>query len=426
VLILVAWSVGPSAEAPAGDWPQFRGPNRDNLSPDRGLLREWPKGGPPVDWKASGLGSGYSSVAVAGDKVFTLGNKEDFSYLTALGRENGKVLWSAKIGKAGENLGCTPTVDGERVYAISQYGDLACLDVATGSLLWRKSFPKDFSGQCGGWHYTESPLVDGEKLVCTPGAKNATLVAFDKKTGAVMWKCAVPVNDPTAGYSSIVVAEVGGVRQYVQLLAAGVVGVAARDGKFLWKYEKLGNNTANIPTPIVLKDRIFCSAGYGRGGALLRLVPGHEGEVSAEEVYFSHQLTNKHGGLVVVGDYVYGDHEDSGQPFCAEVRTGKVVWRREDRGAGVGSAAVTYADGRLYFRYANGVMALVETSPQAYKEVSTFEIPGKARLDSWAHPVVVGGKMYLREHDTVWCHNLMPQAQRFPGEPQSAFCVFRR
>ena len=387
-----------------GAWPQFRGPNRDAHSPDTGLLKEWPKDGPPLVWKATGLGTGYSSVSVAGGKLFTMGNKGQSSYVVAIDLEGGKVLWSQAVGKSGGNLGSTPTVDGDRVYAVGQAGDLVCLDADTGKEQWHKNFETDFGGKCGGWHYTESPLVDGDRLICTPGARDATLVALDKKTGDVVWKCAAPLQDPTAGYSSVVVAEVGGVRQYVQLLAGGVIGVAATDGKFLWKYEKLGHNTANIPTPIVLGDHVFCAAGYGKGGALLQLVPTGDG-VTAKEVYFSRDLTNKHGGLVVVGDYVYGDHDDSGHPFCAEVKTGKVVWRKKDRGPGEGSASIAYADGKLYVEYQNGTMALVEASPEGYKEASTFQVP-KHDGPSWAHPVIAGGRLYLREGDGVCCYNV--------------------
>jgi outer membrane protein assembly factor BamB len=386
------------------DWPQFGGPKRDARSPDKGLLKTWPKEGPRLAWKAPGVGGGYSSVAVAGGKAFTLGNKGDSTFVVAMDQDTGRILWSSKVGPAGGDLGCTPTVDGDRVYALGQAGDLVCVSAGAGDRQWHRNLPKDFGGQCGGWHYTESPLVDGARLVCTPGGKDATMVALNKMTGAVIWKCAIPIQDTTAGYSSIVIAEVSGVRLYVQLLAGGVAGVAAKDGKFLWKYEKLGNNTANIPTPIVLDDHVFCSAGYGKGGALLHLVPT-AGGVTAKEVYFNQQLTNKHGGLVVVGDYVYGDHDDSGRPFCAEVKTGKVVWHREGRGPGAGSASVAYADGRLYFRYENGITALVNASPDRYTEVSTFMIP-KRDGPSRAHPAIAGGKLYLREGDTVWCYDV--------------------
>jgi outer membrane protein assembly factor BamB len=406
-LVLIAVALPGARAEEAGrtaDWPQFRGPNRDAHSPDTGLLKEWPTEGPPLVWKATGVGSGYSSVSVTGGKLFTMGNKGKSSYVVAVDLEGGKVLWSQEIGRSGGNLGSTPTVDGDRVYAVGQSGDLVCLNAETGKEQWHRNFETDFRGKCGGWHYTESPLVDGDRLVCTPGARDATMAALDKKTGEVIWKCAAPLEDTTAGYSSVVVADVGGVRQYVQLLAGGVIGVAAKDGKFLWKYEALGHNTANIPTPIVLGDHVFCAAGYGKGGALLHLVPTDDG-VTATEVYFNRDLTNKHGGLVIVGDYVYGDHDDSGHPFCAEVKTGKVVWRKKDRGAGAGSASVAYADGRLYFQYDNGTVALVEASPEGYKEVSTFQAP-KHEGPSWAHPVIAGGRLYLREGDAVCCYNV--------------------
>lgn len=393
-----------SMAAQAADWPQFRGPNRDDVSSDKGLLKSWPQQGPPVAWKTSGIGNGFSSVSVAGGKVFTLGNKGGTTYLIALNQSNGKPLWSAKVGATGDNLGSTPTVDGDRVYAVGQQGDLVCAGVADGKVRWRKNFKTDFGGNCGGWSYTESPLVDGNQVVCTPGAKNALLAALDKNTGRVLWRCPSPFDDATAGYSSVVVAQVGGIRHYVQLTAGGVVGVNARDGKLLWRNDRLGNNTANIPSPIVLGDRVFCAAGYGKGATLLKLTAAG-GSVRATEVYYKPELTNKHGGLVSVGGYVYGDRDDSGKPFCAEVSTGKVVWRKEDRGPGRGSAAVTYADGNLYFRYDNGFMALVPANPRGYREVSSFKIPGSG-ASSWAHPVVVGGKLYLREQDTLWCYNV--------------------
>lgn len=393
-----------AAQTSPAYWPQFRGPNRDDISADKGLLKEWPKDGPSLIWKTKGVGEGFSSVAIVGGKVFTMGNRGGDSYVHALDNSSGSVLWSSKVGPAGGNLGCTPTVDGDHVYAIGQEGEITCMGVADGALTWRKSFKKDFGGNCGGWNYTESPLVDGEKLICTPGARDGLLVALDKKSGNVLWKCPSPFGDSTAGYSSIVVAEVGGVRQYVQLTAGGVVGVSAKDGKLLWSYDKLGNNTANIPTPIVRNDQVFSSAGYGKGAALLQLT-ANGGAISAKEVYLNRELTNKHGGLVLVGDYVYGDHDDSGRPFCADVMTGKIVWRKEDRGPGRGSATVTYADGHLYFRFDNGIMALVDAVPTAYKEISTFKIPN-ASSSSWSHPVVVGGRLYLREQDMVWCYNV--------------------
>lgn len=388
----------------AADWPQFRGPHRDDHSPDKGLLQAWPRGGPPLAWRGADVGSGYASVTVVGGRVFTMGNKGDGCFIFALDRHNGRLLWSAKVGKPGGNLGCTPTVADGRVFGLGPLGDLVCVDEATGAEQWRRNLATDFGGHFGGWQYTESPLVDGERLVVTPGGRDATIVALDRKTGQTLWKCGAPLTDTTAGYSSMVIATTGGIRQYVQLLAGGVVGVRARDGKFLWKYEKLGNNTANIPTPIMLGDDVFCSAGYGKGGALLHLSRHGDG-VTAREVYYNHELMNKHGGLVVVAGRVYGDHDDSGHPFCADVHTGKVLWRKGANGAGEGSASVVYADCRLYFRYQNGAVALVRPSASGYEEISSFTIPHPEGYN-WAHPVVIDGRLYLRQQGTVYCYDV--------------------
>ena len=250
----------------AADWPQFRGPNRDDISRETGLLKTWPSDGPPLVWHIKGIGHGYSSVSVVGDRIYTLGNVGNTTKMFALARADGKIIWSAEIGPSGGHLGSTPTVDDDRVYALGQKGDLVCLHTGDGSRVWHRNLTKDFKGERGGWDYCESPLVDGDRLIVTPGGKEATMVALDKKTGETIWKCAIPLQSPQAGYSSIVIADVGGIKQYVQLLNGGVVGVSA-EGKPLWQYEKLGPNTANIPTPVVLDDRIFAVAGYGKGGS---------------------------------------------------------------------------------------------------------------------------------------------------------------
>lgn len=388
--------------ARSADWPQFRGPSRDGVSQEKGLLQSWPEKGPPLAWTAKGLGGGYSTVSVSGDRIYTLGNKGKDSHVVALGRTDGKVLWSSPVGPAGGSLGCTPTVDGDHVYALGQMGDLVCID-KDGKRVWHRQLEKEFGGQKGGWNYCESPLVDGDRLIVTPGGKDATMVALNKRAGETVWKCALPVKHTEAGYSSVVVAEVGGVKHYVQLLNGGLVGVST-DGRFLWKYEKLGPNTANIPTPIVIGEYLFGSAGYGKGAAMLKLKADGK-DVSVEEVYFRKELTNKHGGVIRVGDYLYGDTDDQGKPFCAEVKTGKVLWKRSEEGTGRGSAAVTYADGRLYFHYDNGTVALVEASPTGYKEVGSFQAP-KRSGPSWAHPVVCDGRLYIREGDTLYCYDV--------------------
>lgn len=386
----------------AADWPQFRGPARDGVSKEKGLLQSWPEKGPPLEWTATGIGGGFSTVSVSGDRIYTLGNKDKVSRLVALSRADGKVVWTAEVGPAGGSLGCTPTVDGDRVYALGQMGDLVCIDRA-GKEVWRRNLAKEFGGVKGGWNYCESPLVDGDRVIVTPGGKEATMIALEKATGKEIWRCPIDTRHTEAGYSSVVVATVGGIRHYVQLFNGGVVGVSL-DGRVLWKHEKLGGNTANVPTPIVMGDYIFSSIGYGRGASLLHLTVT-DGRITVREVYYARELTNKHGGVIRVGDYVYGDTDDSGHPYCAEVKTGKVVWKRNDEGTGRGSASVTFADGRLYFHYDNGTMALVDPSPGGYREVGSFQAP-RRNGPSWAHPVVCDGRLYLREGDMLYCYDV--------------------
>jgi outer membrane protein assembly factor BamB len=403
---VVAAAPSPKPATPAAEWPQFRGPNRDGISPDKNLLKEWPKDGPPQVWKSEPIGIGFSSVSIAGDRIFTMGDEKDSSYVYALDRNTGKKLWATKVGKPGGNYAgtrCTPTIDGDYLYALGQFGDLVCLEVATGNEKWRKKYEADFGGSAGGWNFTESVLIDDDKVICTPGGNKGAMVALKKATGELIWQADLKEK---AGYASVVVAEIGGVRQYVQLLSQEVAGVEAKTGKVLWRYgrDRFGGNTANIPNPVVMGDQIFVSAGYGRGGGLIK-VTGDGGSFKAEEVYFDKQLNNRHGGVVIVGDYAYGDTDNSGKLWCVEWKTGKVKWKKDERTKGTGSAAIVYADGRLYVRYDNGYVALVEASPDGYKEKGLFKIPNSTN-QSWAHPVVSGGKLYLREKDTIWCYDV--------------------
>lgn len=402
-------------KVPATDWPEFRGPNRDDHSPDTGLLKQWPQNGPPLYWKepAKGLGDGYSTVSVAGDKVFTMGQIDDGTFVFCLDRATGKKLWDVKIGRSSGGGGykgprCTPTLDENRVYALAPEGEFVCLDAADkGKVLWSKDFTKDFKGRPGNWRYSESPLIDGEKVVVTPGGPGATIVAFNKKNGAEIWKANVPGDG--AHYSSMVVSEARGTRQYVQLLAKNLVGVSAKNGKVLWTYPKLGPNTANIPTPIVKGDYVLACAGYGKPVVLVKIA-GTGDNLKAQEIYVKNKGC-KHGGMVMVGDYVYLDWDDKGTPYCAKVMTGDLIWQRKkdknDKAGspGGGSACLTYADGHLYIRYQNGTMTLVEANPDGFKEISWFKIPN-ARGPSWPHPVVVDGKLYVREGDQLHCYNV--------------------
>lgn len=415
--LLAAVTLAAAMDLSAADWPGWRGPNRDAQSPETGLLTQWPPSGPPLAFKASGLGAGLSSVAVVGDRVYTLGDKGGEQHVLALSRKDGRLLWSARVGAAWDDEyggpRSTPVVDGELLYALGSHGDLVCLESATGKERWRKNLEKDYGGRVMTvWKWAESPLVDGERLVFTPGGPWAAMVAVDKRTGKSIWETEeVPNLGPNgrdgAGYSSIVISTGAGVKQYVQLMGRGLVGIRAADGKFLWGYNKIANNVANIPTPLVRGNLVFASTGYQTGAALLELQKDGEG-VRATERYFLPSTTfqNHHGGMVLVGDHVYAGHgHNKGFPICLDLASGKVAWGGDIRNAGTGSAAVMYADGHVYYRYQNGVIVMVEATPQGYKEKGALTIPG-VRNPSWPHLVVADGRLYVREQDTLYVYDV--------------------
>ncbi|MGE3313876.1 MAG: PQQ-binding-like beta-propeller repeat protein [Planctomycetaceae bacterium] len=417
--LMVGLATSGASTSQAADWPTFRGIGRTAVSPETGLLQEWPEEGPPLVWEVSGAGRGYSSLAIAGNQIFALGDglstksEDDKSeYLVCFDR-NGKSLWQAKTGEAWtkgktdwQSSRSTPTVDGDRVYVLTPYGKLCCFETADGKEVWTKDLMGDeFGGKkADSWGYSESVLVDGDQLVCTPGGEKTTMAAFNKRTGELIWTT-VREKDRGAGHSSIMISEVGGTRVYVQTTGSGALGVRANDGKLLWSYP-IDQTTAVIPTPIVRDDLVFFSAGYKRGGALLRQVPEGDG-VSIQEVYpLKIELANKHGGIVLVGDYLYGDSDDAGIPFCADLMTGEIRWKKRSSGGGKNSAAFAAADGRLYIHFQNGTMVLAVADAEEYKEVGSFKVPGSGERPSWSHPVILDGRLYLRENDKILCYDV--------------------
>ncbi len=396
----------------AEDWPTWRGPNRDGLSQETGLLSKWPANGPKLLWRIDEFGRGYSSVAISNGRLYTMGKRQGSAELMCLDLKTGRGVWATPVGDGDPN--CTPTVDPEDglVYALGRQGDLVCCRATNGQVVWKKSFRDDFGGKMmSGWGYSESPLLDGDKLICTPGSNDAVLAALDKKSGRVIWSAGVPgsIGDrggDGAAYSSPVISHAADTKQYVQLTGRGIISVDAETGAVLWTYNKIANGTANIPTPIVKDDYIFCSTGYGTGAALLKIVRDGDG-LRAEEQYFldSKTFQNHHGGMVLVGDYIYCGHgHNKGFPMCLQLETGKVMWDSV-RGAGSGSAAVVYADGHLYFRYENGVMALIEATPEEYRLQGDFEIAA-VHGKSWPHPVIHEGRLYLRDQQSLMCYDI--------------------
>jgi outer membrane protein assembly factor BamB len=391
-LILLA-----SFDAAAQDWPQWRGANRDGVSAEKGLLKEWPKDGPPLVWKARGAGRGYSSLAVAKGRIYTLGLRGDREFIVALDVATGKEVWATPHGGAfkndrGDGPRGTPTVDGERLYALGGNGDLSAVEVHNGKIAWTMNVLQKFGGSNPRWGLSESPLVLGEKLLVNAGGPGASIVALNKKDGAVIWQS----QDEKAGYSSAVPMTIGGKTQVVFFTSTRAVGLDLQTGKLLWEYKNAANRTANAATPIVRDNRVFVSSDYGTGAGLVEIKADG---ATAQEVYFTKEMRNHHSSSVLLGETLYGF---SGSILTAmRFATGEVIWK--DRSVGKGS--LVYADGHLYCLSENGVVGLVEATPEGYREKGRFTIPQDS-LPTWTHPVVAGGRLYLRDQDTIYAYDV--------------------
>jgi outer membrane protein assembly factor BamB len=392
---------GLSGQSSSFDWPQWRGPDRTGVSKETGLLSQWPKSGPSSVWSASMLGAGYGSVAVSGDRVYVQGMRNRQSVVTSLNRADGKVAWVRILGAAGENdrgngPRSTPTVEGDRVYVLTESGDLASLRVADGSVVWQRNILTDFRGGNPYWLISESPLVDGNMVIVSPGGRGAGMVALDKTTGKTVWVSKELSDGP--GYSSAVVADVQGVRTVMAFTADAGVGVRASDGKLMWRHGGAANGTANIATPVYSDNKVFFTSSYGTGAALLGL-KATGSEVRAQEIYFTRDMKNHHGGVVLVNGYIYGYNDSI--LTCLEFNSGKMMWR--DRS--VGKGAVAYADGHLYIVGENNTVGLVEATPAGYREKGRFSIADQG-WPSWAHPVVSGGRLYIRNQGMLTSYDV--------------------
>ncbi len=397
------------------DWPWWRGVNHDNISTETDLLKSWPQGGPKLLWTFNDAGIGYSGPAVVGNRLYAMGGDEKNDFVFAVDVGKGTKVWSTPIGPYvrngyGSGPRSTPTVDGAYLYALSSDGVLACLKVNGGEKVWSVRLKEDLGGTRPVWNYSESPLVDGEQIICTPGGSRGAMAALDKKTGQVLWR-SKELTDP-AGYSSAVPVTIGGVRQYVQLTMKGVAGVAAKDGRLLWYYRNPKYRTAVIPSPIIRDNYVYAVAGYGAGAVLLKLTPDGDG-TKAEQFYDEDAMrlmNNKHEGVVLLGDYVYG-WSDNGGWTCQEFKTGKKMWQSKAFGRG----SLTSAGGMLYcYSEDTGTLALVAASPEGWHEKGRFTIPqqGKPRErviyknNIWTYPVIANGRLYLRDQNLIFCYEV--------------------
>lgn len=386
-------------------WPQFRGPNRDGKSTETGLLKLWPSDGPPLLWKVTGLGGGYSSVSVADGKVFTMGDGSGGSQVHAIDENTGRHLWQSRdIGRTGGNREgpkSTPAVDlaAGNVYALGQFGDLVCLKIANGREVWRKSLTKDFGGKSPKWNYAESPLLDGDRVLVSPGGRRGNVVALNKDTGATIWQSKQYTDE--AQYVSMIISPMGLSRHYITMSMETVAGISAQTGNLLWRIPRKGA-TAVIPSPLVYKKIVFVTSGYKIGCTAFQISSKGD-RLFTRRLYSNKDLINHHGGVVLVDQYIYG-HSDRGGWKCMDITTGKLLW--EDSGVGKGS--VVYADGHLICRSetGSGKIALIEATPRGYVEKGRFAQPERSNNNSWAHPVVANGKLFIRDQDVLLCFDL--------------------
>jgi outer membrane protein assembly factor BamB len=419
----------------AGDWPQWRGPNRDDVAQETGLLQTWPKSGPPLSWTYTNAGIGYSGPAIFGDRLYLMGARDGTEYVFALDLKTPaagstpKEIWAAKIGpmftwkgnswNAGPSA--TPAVDGERLYALGGQGELICVETASGRERWRKNLPVAMGAEINpvgggpekvGWGFSWSPLVDGDSLICAPGGPQGTLAALDKKTGAVLWRSKELTDQAT--YSSPIRIEGGGVPQYVVLTNEGVSGVAAKDGSLLWRYlKKPAYGEFVIPTPIFHNDSVYVSVGGGAGCDLIKLTPAGQ-KFRAQTVYSNKTMVNQQGGVVLGGEHLYGYSEGKGW-VCQEFKSGKMIWSQR---RALGRGSLTSAEGKLYcYGEDDGTVVLVDATPAGWKERGRFGLPQHSKLRRpsgklWTHPVVSHGRLYLRDQDLLFCYDLQEHARR--------------
>jgi outer membrane protein assembly factor BamB len=452
LLVLAAGFMAGGAVVHADDWPQFRGPHRDNLSKEIGLLKEWPQGGPKLLGTYKNAGLGFSGFAAIGDILYTMGARgetgKEQEYVIALDcKDPQKIteLWATPIGpiftfppgntsnRWGDGPRATPTVDGDNIYALGGLGELVCVKRASGTIVWRKNLVKDLGGQIMvysedltgpmGWGYCESPLVDGDQLICCPGGPGGWMVALNKTDGALKWRTK-DIQDQATD-SSVMVAAIGGIRQYINSTykdgAGKVVGVDAKSGKVLWAFSRTYSNSYAICSMPVVKDNfVYVTSGYGAGCNLLEVTEAG-GKFSVKDIYKApakNLMKNEHGGVLLVSGCIYGYSDGKGW-VCQDFVTGKELWSDrnvQDRLEGKGS--LTCADGHLYLLSDQGEACLLMASKDKWDEKGRFKLPalsesrpgGKHARPShqsigvWTYPAIANGRLYLRDQELIYCY----------------------
>lgn len=391
----------------AADWNQWKGPNRDGKSTETGLNTDWSKQLPKLLWTAEGLGNGFSNLSVFNDKMFTMGDFNEKTYIIALNRADAKVLWKTEIGIGGMPGGfgigpkCTPTTDGNYVYALSQNGVLACVDFETGKLIWKKDFIQDFNGKMmSQWGFAESPLLDNDWIICCPGSEqNGTMFALDKKTGNVVWQTKELTNP--ASYASVSVINIDGVRQYLILTDKILAGINCQDGSLLWKVDFPGK-VAVCTDPVYDDHIVFVTCAYGIGSYAYSIQKQGD-QFVANEIYNVREIDNKHHGLILDNGFIYST-TDKGALNCVEMKTGEMKWQNRRLRA---VSDLAFVDGHLILRTEkSGELILVEANPKKYIEKGRFQQPDRTDHYAWTYPLILDGKLFIRDQDKLFCYDL--------------------
>jgi len=388
------------------EWPCFHGSDRSNKSAETGLLKEWPVNGPGLMWTVSGLGEGYSSISISGDLLYTAGKSENQTYLYCYDL-NGKPVWKKPNGKgwattlswAASYNGSrgTPTCDNGIVYHLSESGRLAAFEAKTGKEVWSKLLSAEFDAEVPEYGYSESVLIDGNNLFVKPAGKKGYQACLDKRTGETVW-----INNDiqgTMGYNSGVISETGGYRQLVGASSNCFYGIDTRTGKLLWKVDVVNQRELNLTDAICYNEYVFITSGYGKGSMLVRLKSSGKG-IIPETVWQSALMDNHHGSVILQNGFLYGSGSNSRGWFCLDFLTGRQLWKTDGKGS------VTFAEGMLYTLDERGTMKLVKAAPEKYEKSGEFKVPKGGESMYWAHPVVCGGKLYIRHADKLFAYDV--------------------
>ena len=395
------------------DWPQWRGPRRDGVSTETGLLERWPTSGPAILWATDGLGAGWGSPVIVGKRIYITGKLGKEGYLFALDLD-GRVLWKKSYGpewlRNYPGARHPPTVDGDNVYVMSGLAKLIAFDARTGKRHWSVNLLERFGGKLLGFGFTESVLIDGDRLICSPGAPDASVVALDKRTGKTIWT-SKGLSDEY-GYCAPLLVEHGKAHLVVTMTGKAIVGIEAATGKLLWRHPYRNRYAGHHITPIYHDGHIFATCGYGKGSIMLTLSPDAR-QVTVR--WTNPRLDTHYGGVVLVDGYVYGSTHKRKTWACLEWTTGRLQY--EDKGVGKGSVAA--ADGILYCYGEDGILALVRPNPKRFETISSFKIR-RGSGQHWAHPVICGGRLYIRHGGVLMAFDIKSGPKQSSELPPAA------